>query len=126
MYQKQEYKPKKFDRGLNNDLEQEKEIKELAKKAKELKIPHVIELEYPIQWGESETITHITIQRRLEAEDLLNFPAEGVLLGDMISLIPGITGLEFAKVKKIYSKDLFKIINILKFFLPDSQETGKD
>ena len=96
-------------------------------KQKEFEIPHEIKLDFPVPWGKNEDDRDtIIVKRRLKGKDLKGIPSESITLGHMFKLVSKITGEPMSFIDELDSKDLFKVIEVVKSFLPNSQTTGED
>ena len=94
---------------------------------KEYPIPYTIRLKYPVEWGKDEDPRDtLIVKRRLKGKDLKEIPSDNIKLGHMVKLVSKITGEPMSFVDELDSEDLFKAIEVVKSFLPNSQTTGED
>lgn len=102
----------------------DKEYTDILKKKKEqIQLPLTITLNYPVPWGKN-TRDNLIIKRRLLAKDVMEIPSENITLGHMVKLVAKVCEEPLAFIKEIDTIDLFAIIEVVKHFLPGSQETG--
>lgn len=90
---------------------------------KSIELPHTINLENPIKWGEEE-IKSIVIKRPLKARDFKGINAAGITFDDMIRLCSKLTGEELAKIEDLDATDFFKVVEVLNHFLPSGLQDG--
>ena len=81
----------------------------------EKQLPIEIELEYPVEFGR-ETITAVTIKRRLTGKDMKDIPAD-MTFGDIQKIASRVTGLSPAIFEKMDLVDLKKVNEVLSSFL---------
>lgn len=87
-------------------------------------LPHVVHLKYPIQIGETETISEITFTRRLVAKDLKGIPADGMTLDHIVLMLARLIGKPVAVVELIDATDLVSVTEVITSFLPNFPGTG--
>lgn len=109
---------------FEEELEENSAEPESKTKDKPISLPHIIDLEFPVEWGKDEIRKIITIKRRLQTKDVMSIPTENLKFGHMVTLVSKITGEPLSFVKELDTIDLFKCIRVLQNFLPVSQETG--
>jgi len=93
----------------------------------EVKIPFSMQLQSPIAVGADTVIEVLTFNREPQAGDFEEMDPSKMKLGDMLHVLSKITGQPRKTViNKMGSKDMFKAIEVLNHFLPDTQTDGDD
>ena len=94
---------------------------------KEVQIPFDLQLLSPIKVGEDTVIEVLTFNREPQAGDFEDMDPSKMKLGDMLHILSKITAQPRKTViNKMGSRDMFKAIEVLNNFLPDSQKDGDD
>jgi len=88
-------------------------------------IPHTINLEVPVKWGE-ETRTTIVVNRRMKAKDFKGIKASDIRFDDMMKLISKVTGEPVAFIEELDASDLFSASQVIQSFLPSGLTTGEN
>lgn len=124
MKKKNEFDDEFYDEPFEDSLEEQE--KEEPVKPVPIELPHIVNLDFPIQWGKDEPPREIvTIKRRLQTKDVMSIPSENLKLGHMVKLVSKVTCEPMAFIEQLDTIDLFKCIEVVKNFLPVSQKTGK-
>jgi hypothetical protein len=89
----------------------------------EFTIPHTMALKYPIPFGKDEQITELVFERRLIAEDMMQLPVQGQVLGDTFKLISKMTRQPMSVIKKLDAEDIMEAGKVVNSFLPSGPET---
>lgn len=93
----------------------------------EVKIPFEMRLRKPIKVDKDTELEILTFNREPIAGDFADMDPSKMKLGDMLHVLSKITGQPRKTViDKLSAKDMFKAIEVLNGFLPDSQMTGED
>ena len=96
--------------------------------AEHVELPKTFILEFPFDFGKkenAETITELTILRRLRAGDLIDIKTgQGLPLGDMLKLIARVTEWPMVKVKLLDGYDLMQVSEVINSFLLGGQTDG--
>lgn len=93
----------------------------------ELVLPKVIQLKYPVEIGSGESkisVTEVTIEKRLKAKHFKGIVAQNIKFDDMLLLVGRLIAQPPRIVDELDAKDLFELIDIVKYFLPDGLTTG--
>jgi hypothetical protein len=87
-----------------------------------MSFPIIINLQFPIQFG-TDTITDVSISRRIQAGDMLKTEGMGEIKRTLY-LVGLLTGLAPAAVELMDYKDLLAVNEVLESFLLHSRKDG--
>lgn len=97
---------------------------EETKEVLEVKLPHIISLKFPFEYGKDRQVKEITFTRRLKAKDFRGISVSNITFDDMLRLISKSTGESQAVIDELDTEDMMACTEVINSFLSVGQKTG--